>query len=82
MYSQRLTAFAVLCSVALATIGFGADQPQFGQRSSRNMVSDETNLPVTFNPETGENLRWSVPLGRETNSTPVIAGGQGPDRHQ
>jgi outer membrane protein assembly factor BamB len=40
------------------------------------MVSDETNLPVTFDPETGENIRWSVPLGTETNSSPVISGGR------
>ena len=75
-YNQRLPAFAGLCLVVAATIGFGADQPHFGQRFSRNMVSDETNLPTTFDPETGQNIRWSAALGTETNSSPVIAGGK------
>jgi outer membrane protein assembly factor BamB len=39
-------------------------------------VSDERGLPATFNPDTGENVLWSAPLGTETNSTPVIAGGK------
>ena len=76
MYKQQLLALAALCSVMAATNVLGADQAQFGQRFSRNMVSDESNLPVSFDPETGENLRWSAPLGTETNSTPVIAGGR------
>ncbi len=75
-HKQRLLALIALCTAAVATTGFGADQPQWGQRYSRNMVSDETNLPATFDPETGENVRWSVSLGTETNSTPVISGGK------
>lgn len=49
---------------------------QFGQAWSRNMVSAETNLPARFNPGTGENIVWSVPLGTETHSTPVVASGR------
>jgi outer membrane protein assembly factor BamB len=40
------------------------------------MVSDETNLPTSFDPESGANIRWAVALGTETNSTPVVAGGK------
>ncbi|MBC8868748.1 MAG: PQQ-binding-like beta-propeller repeat protein, partial [Planctomycetes bacterium] len=75
-YYQPLLVLAVLCLVAVATSVFGADQPQWGQRYSRNMVSDETNLPATFDPDTGENVRWSASLGTETNSSPVVAGGK------
>ena len=53
-----------------------ADQPQWGRRDSRNMVSDETGLPDTFDPKTGQNVKWSVPLGTECYSTPVVAGGK------
>lgn len=53
-----------------------ADQPQWGQAWSRNMVSDEKNLPDTFDPETGENVKWVVPLGTESYSTPIVAGGR------
>ena len=53
-----------------------ADQPQFGQAWSRNMVSVERGLPSALDPATQTNLRWSVPLGTETHSTPVVAGGR------
>ena len=52
------------------------DQPQWGVLHTRNMVSSETNLPATFDSENGENVRWKVPLGTETNSTPVITQGK------
>lgn len=74
--NRRRLALAVLCTSAVATTGFGADRPQWGHRYSRNMVSDETDLPATFDPETGMNVRWTAALGTETNSTPVIAGGK------
>ncbi|MEX2187387.1 MAG: PQQ-binding-like beta-propeller repeat protein [Pirellulales bacterium] len=58
------------------TPAFAEDQPQWGQRHSRNMVSAETGLPATFDPKTGQNVKWSIPLGTQTYSTPVIAGGR------
>lgn len=53
-----------------------ADQPQWGEAWTRNMVSGETDLPVSFDPKTGYNLRWSADLGTETHATPVVAGGR------
>jgi outer membrane protein assembly factor BamB len=52
------------------------DQPQWGQRWSRNMVSGEAGLPDRFDPKTGGNVKWSAPLGTECYSTPVVAGGK------
>ena len=52
------------------------DQPQWGQRYSRNMVSSETNLPGSFDPITGKNVKWIAPLGTESYSTPVVANGK------
>ena len=52
------------------------DQPQWGERHTRNMVSDETGLPDSFDPQTGTNIKWSVPLGTSCYSTPVISGGK------
>jgi outer membrane protein assembly factor BamB len=40
------------------------------------MVSAETGLPDSFDPETGRNVKWIVPLGTSTYSTPVVAGGR------
>ena len=62
--------------LASSTAVLAADQPQWGQRYSRNMVSDETGLPDGFDPKTGNNVLWSVPLGTECYSTPVVAGGK------
>ena len=53
-----------------------ADQPQWGQAWSRNMVSDEKGLPDSFDPKTGRNIKWVARLGTETHSTPIAAGGQ------
>jgi outer membrane protein assembly factor BamB len=52
------------------------DQPHWGERGTRNMVSAERNLPDSVDPASGKGLRWSVPLGSETYSTPVVAGGR------
>lgn len=53
-----------------------ADRPQWGERHTRNMVSDETGLPESFDPKTGKNIKWSAALGTECYSTPVVAGGR------
>ena len=52
------------------------DRPQWGEQYSRNMVSQETGLPDRFDPQTGENVKWSVPLGTQCYSTPVVARGK------
>ena len=53
-----------------------ADRPQWGVRYSRNMVSDEKNLPETFDPASGKNVKWRVPLGSQTYTTPIVAAGK------
>jgi outer membrane protein assembly factor BamB len=53
-----------------------ANQPQWGQAWSRNMISAETNLPDSFDLETGRNVKWIADIGTQTHSTPVVAGGR------
>lgn len=53
-----------------------ADQPQWGAAWTRNMVSAERGLPDRFDATNGTNVRWSVPLGTETYSSPIVAGGR------
>lgn len=53
-----------------------ADQPQWGQRHNRNQVSDERNLPDTFDPESGLNVKWAAPLGTHSYCTPIVADGR------
>ena len=70
----------LLCGFVLCLLATGivpaADQPQWGQAYSRNMVSGETGLVDTFDPETGANIKWVAELGSETHSTPIVAGGK------
>lgn len=69
--------FALPVAVAsLALCAHAADQPQWGEARTRNMVSGERGLPDSFDPESGKNIRWSAPLGTQTHSTPVVVGGR------
>jgi len=76
-------------AVALAPlVGIAADQPQWGQRDSRNMVSAEKGLPDGFDPGTrnqktgnmelpaGSNVKWVARLGDQSYGSPVVAGGR------
>lgn len=54
----------------------GQDALQWGEKYTRNMISSETNLPGTFNPETGENIKWTVSIGSHGYATPVISKGK------
>ena len=69
-------ALALVCLVFTESFSSRADQPQWGQAWSRNMVSAERGLPDSFDPKTRKNIKWVVPLGTETHSTPVVAGGR------
>ncbi|MFO1498273.1 MAG: PQQ-binding-like beta-propeller repeat protein [Verrucomicrobiota bacterium] len=76
--SRPLQFWAQSVWLALATIWSlqAADQRQWGQAWSRNMVSDELGLADSFDPKTGRNIAWAARLGSEAHSTPVVAGGR------
>jgi outer membrane protein assembly factor BamB len=77
--NRNLLCPLVLSSLALGTLRLpthAADQPQWGQAWSRNMVSAEKGLPESFDPQSGRNILWSAELGTETHSSPVVAGGR------
>ena len=78
---------AGILAAALAAGGLGAaDWPTWGGRPDRNMVSGEAGLPADFDPgdlkadptsqKPGRNVKWVVPLGSRTFSTPVVSGGR------
>ena len=73
---SRPAALGLLLVAAFSTVAAAADHPQWGEAWSRNMVSDETGLPESFDPQTGRNVKWSVPLGTQSYATPVVAGGK------
>ncbi|MFZ2147788.1 MAG: PQQ-binding-like beta-propeller repeat protein, partial [Sedimentisphaerales bacterium] len=74
--SRWLLIHILFCVLVVISTVYADDQQQWGQRYSRNMVSDETGLPETFDPATGENIKWEAPLGTETYSTPIVSGGR------
>jgi outer membrane protein assembly factor BamB len=69
------TALALFLSIAAGTL-FAADQPQWGEAWTRNLVSSERGLPSEFDPVSGRNIKWRAKLGTEAHSTPVVSGGR------
>jgi len=67
---------SLVCGFTAPGPGRAGDQPQWGQRFSRNMVSGEKDLPGSFDPVNGGNIKWRAALGSQTYSTPVVAGGR------
>ena len=68
--------FRAFACIACVSAIHAADQPQWGQAWSRNMVSSERGLPAEFDPKTGKNIKWVAKLGNETHSTPIVANGR------
>ncbi len=52
------------------------DWCQWGGTPCRNNSPRASGIPVTWDLDSGRNLLWSVPLGSQTNATPVVAGGR------
>ena len=75
-FGRRLHLAGVLLLVMGSEAACARDRPQWGARHSRNMVSDETDLPDSFDLESGRNIKWSVPLGTSCYSTPVVSAGR------
>jgi outer membrane protein assembly factor BamB len=47
----------------------------WGGSPDRNMVSDATGLPTSWDVKTGRNIKWVAALGSQSYGNPVIAGG-------
>ena len=73
---KRLLIIILTFGFLLISSALADDQPQWGQKFTRNMVSGETSLPDDFDPATGKNIKWTVQLGSETWATPIIASGR------
>ncbi len=66
---------AALLAVASLGVAAASDIGMFANSPSRNMVSDATGLPSSWNPDSGENIKWKQPLGSQSYGGPVLAGG-------
>lgn len=73
---SRICVFVSIVAVALLLVDIVlADQPQWGEAFTRNMVTDETGLPTHFDLETGENILWTAPLGGGAYGSPIVSQG-------
>jgi outer membrane protein assembly factor BamB len=52
------------------------DWPMWGGTPQRNMAATAKNLPSTWNPKTGENIKWKADIGNTSYGNPVIADGK------
>ncbi|MCC6143060.1 MAG: PQQ-binding-like beta-propeller repeat protein [Candidatus Hydrogenedentes bacterium] len=75
-FLRPVVAMIVASTACCAGLAVAGDQPQWGQRHTRNMISAETGLATDFDIETGRNIRWSAPLGDNAYASPVIANGR------
>lgn len=69
---------ALLLAVVLAAgvPAFAQETAMFGGSPSRNMVSDETGLPGTWDLDEGTNVKWTAELGSQSYGGPVVADGR------
>jgi outer membrane protein assembly factor BamB len=77
--SRRVLSALLFCAVA-QTISSGAGKgvtewSMWGGSPDRNMVSDATGLPTTWDVKTGKNIKWVASLGSQSYGNPVVAGG-------
>jgi len=80
MMRIRFAAITLLLAVAgLSLPAIAADEGpvMFGDGPKRNMVNlTETGLPAEWDIKTGENVKWSEPVGSQAYAGPVISGGK------
>src|SRR2546425_10468864 len=86
---RRSGVLALLLLGVLPVLAGAGDWPMWGHDSSRNMVSGEKGLPVSFDAgqfksgseeidmATTKNVRWGAKLGSQSYGNPTVAGGKG-----
>jgi hypothetical protein len=52
------------------------DWPQWGGWGGKNNTPDGKNIPITWDIDSGKNIKWSAKLGSQTYGNPVIANGK------
>ena len=69
---------ACLCAAAWITSPLRAgDQPQWGQKHTRNMISDEKGVADDFTSGAeAKGVKWTARLGSITYATPIVAEGK------
>jgi outer membrane protein assembly factor BamB len=66
----------ILLCIGCFKLSIAQNEAQWGEKYTRNMISNETGLPESFNPEKNKNIKWIADIGSHGYATPVIAGGK------
>jgi len=78
MMKKSLSLLALVVAAQVSSSGAGkgvTDWHMWGGSPDRNMVSDATGLPTTWDVKTGKNIKWQAALGSQSYGNPVVAGG-------
>lgn len=78
MTTRRHVTTSILVLALATVVAFADEEPpaMYANTPDRNMVSDAEGLPTTWNLKTGENVKWTQPLGSQSYAGPVIHGGK------
>ena len=66
----------IAISIASAIPAAATETAMWGFTPSRNLVSDEKNLPVKWDAKSGLNIKWTATLGSQTYAGPLLIGGK------
>ena len=73
----RQIALSLVAIASLAAVVFAGDQPQWGQKHTRNMASDEKGSFESFSTGSeGKGVKWTARLGSITYTSPIVAEGK------
>src|SRR6187551_4013441 len=78
MKPKLIIALALVAAAQISSAGASkgvTDWPMWGGSPDRNMVSDATGLPTTWDVKTGKNIKWVASLGSQSYGNPVVADG-------
>ncbi|NKB70086.1 MAG: PQQ-binding-like beta-propeller repeat protein [Candidatus Latescibacteria bacterium] len=77
MHIMRRRFYLLAIALLAAVLPLQAQEAaMWGFSPSRNMVSAAKNLPIQWNPDSGQGILWSTPLGSQTYGGPILFGGR------
>ncbi len=79
MTRQRVILLLIVGLVTTGTTTIAEAQGEagmFGNTPSRNMVSDATGVPDSWDPRTGANILWTQPVGSQAYGGPTVGNGK------
>jgi len=76
MNSKRIARILAAMALGTAMTAAAADWPMWGGGPNRNMVSDETGIPRTWDVDAKTNIKWVSEIGSQSYGNPVVADGK------